>query len=54
MLEQTAFVFLMNETGLVFIPTLRELVEEASRHHERVGNTKQLKKMAKAVYRCQL
>ena len=49
-LSKQRLFLLMNETGLVFIPTFEAVgAEEASRHHERVGNTKQLKKVAKAV-----
>ena len=54
-LTRTRLLYLMHETGLVYIPSFEDVGEEESaRHQAKVGGSAQIRKIAKAVYRISL
>ena len=51
-LTRQRLLYLMHETGLIYIPSFEDVgQEEFSRHAEKVGSASQMKRIAKAIYR---
>jgi hypothetical protein len=54
-LTRQRLLYLMHETGLIYIPSFEDVgQEEFSRHTEKVGGAAQIKRIAKAIYRMSL
>eukprot|EP00435_Cladocopium_sp_Y103_P000224 s2640_g1.t1 len=54
-LARQRLLYLMHETGLLFIPSFENVgKEESARHQAKVGGSAQIRKIAKTVYRISL